>query len=99
MSTPEETARQRGWPPGVRVAGYEAAELLGVDNDKRLYWDGHPIEVRRRLDLTFWQKAGAVIVGSAVVITALGTVAQGIDAGHNFGCKMHWWTTGCAKTG
>lgn len=92
MSTPEETTRHRDWPPGVRQAGYDSFELLGVDNDNKLYWDGHPIEVRRRFDLTFWQRLGAVIV----VFGALGAVAQGIDASHDFGCRLHWWTTGCA---
>ena len=45
------------------------------------------------IGLTFWQKLGAFIV----VLGALGGLSQGIDAGHNFGCKLHLWSLGCSK--
>jgi hypothetical protein len=44
MSTPEGNARRRGWPPGVRPVTLESFDLLGVDKDNRLYWDGKPVE-------------------------------------------------------
>jgi hypothetical protein len=87
MSTPEENARRRGWPPGVRPVTLESFDLLGVDKDNRLYWDGKPVEVRRRFDLTFWQKLGAVII----VIGALGATV-GLDAGFDLSCKLRWWS-------
>jgi hypothetical protein len=48
------------------------------------YWDGHPIEVRRRLDLTSWQKVVAAITDLAVIVGGLG---QGILAIYDFASK------------
>ena len=66
--------------------------LLGVDDQNRLYWDGHLVEIRRRIDLTRGQSVFAWVTLAVAVIAALGTAAQGVDAGFNFGCKQGWWS-------
>jgi hypothetical protein len=87
MSTPDEG---KGAPSGVHPMSYADAEHLGVDEKGGLYWNGV------RLSLTPGQTALATLVSIAVILGSLGALAQGIDAGHDFGCKLHWWTTGCA---
>jgi hypothetical protein len=43
------TANKERWPPGVRGIGTEEMDCLGVDRRGNLYWDGKPVEVRRRI--------------------------------------------------
>ena len=45
---------------------------LSIDHDGRLYWDGKPVEVRRRILMSRAQIVGASIVAAFVVIGALG---------------------------
>jgi len=94
-------ARERvgaaAWPKGVRSIDWKSMARLGVSDDGLLYWDGKPIELRQRLALTWWQKIVALLTALAIIVGGLGGLAQGIDAGHNFGCKIHWWTRGCSK--
>jgi hypothetical protein len=97
MSTPEEPPAHAGWPVGVTPISFANIGRLGVGKDGRLYWDGKPVETGQRLSLTWWQTILAIAASIAVIIGSLGAIAQGLDAGHNFGCKMHWLTTGCPK--
>jgi hypothetical protein len=55
-----------------------------------LYWRGKPVEIRRPLDLSFWQKLGAVLITVFTVIGALGGVAQGWAAYNDWACKVKW---------
>lgn len=64
------------WPAGVGLISFENIGRLGVGRDGQLYWDGKPVQLRRRLVLSRWQKIGALIVGTAAVIGALGSFAQ-----------------------
>ncbi len=41
---------------------------LSIDHDGRLYWDGKPVEVRRRISMSRAQVVGASIVAAFVVI-------------------------------
>lgn len=84
-----------GWPDNVRALTLTGLDLLGIDETNQLYWDGAPIVVRRRLDLTFWQKVWAVIAALAIVLGGIGSAAQGINAGFDFGCKVHWLSKNC----
>jgi hypothetical protein len=81
-----------GWPENVRSLGSGGVMFLGIDKQNRLYWDGKPIEIQRRLKFSRLQIAGAVIVGLATLIGGVGT---GINEGFDFGCKVHWLTTVC----
>jgi hypothetical protein len=97
MSAGEEMPDQSTWPEGVTPITLDQLVRLGVGRDDQLHWDGRPVVTRRRLDLTLWQKIGAVLVTITVMAGGIGGLVQGVDAGHNFGCKVHWWTEGCTK--
>ena len=66
--------------------------LLGIDEANRPYWDGQPIEIRRRLELTFWQMFLAWVAAAAVVVVAIGVMVLAINAGYDLGCKLHRWS-------
>ena len=59
------------WPQGVRQLDYDSLAFLGIDEEKRLYWDGRPVVVSRGIDLTTWQKVGVIvgIVSAAILAT------------------------------
>ena len=69
-------ARPQNWPAGVRPISVDGLAHIGVGNDGSLYWDGKPIQVARRFDLSFWQKIGAVITIMAAVAAAGGSIAS-----------------------
>lgn len=71
-------ARPDGWPNGVRPISLEGLSHVGVGDDGSLYWDGQPIQVARRFDLSLWQKVGAVLTVMAALAAAGGSVASAI---------------------
>ena len=78
-------------PPGkLRSISMDEIDTLQVDRNGRLYWDGRPVEVSRRL--TFWQSVGAFLVGTFVVIGSVGSFLQGWTAYHDLACRMGWYT-------
>jgi hypothetical protein len=77
-----------GWPQGVHPISIEGMALMGLDEQGMLYWDGKPVEVRRRLDLSKWEKAFAVIVGFFTILGGVGAVAQGWAAAHQWSCQI-----------
>lgn len=83
-----------GWPGHVRSLGSGGVMFLGIDHKNRLYWDGKPIEIQRRLKFSRLQIVGAVIIGVATLIGGVGT---GLNEGFDFGCKVHWWTQVCPR--
>jgi hypothetical protein len=87
--------RQSTWPKGIRSISYDEADALGVDAKGELYWHGKPVEIRRPLDLTWWQNAIAIIVAIATVLAALGAVAQGFAAYNEWACKVGWRSVAC----
>ncbi len=62
-----------GWPSDVRPISLETLSFLGVDPDGNLYWNGKPVEVRKSLSLTVWQKAGAGLISLSAVVGAMAT--------------------------
>jgi hypothetical protein len=50
-----------GWPPDVRSISQDGLDYIGVDSAGALYWDGRPIKVGSRIELTALQAIGAVI--------------------------------------
>ena len=58
------------WPAGIRSISLEGLDLLGVDDEGAVYWNGNPLKVAKRLDLTFWQALGAVLVTASTVAMA-----------------------------
>jgi hypothetical protein len=69
---------------------------LSIDNDGRLYWDGKPVEVRRRIQMSRAQAVGASIVSAFIVIGAIGAAVQGSLALRDWGCRMGWTTSYCS---
>lgn len=68
------------WPDNVWSIGVNRIDLLGVDEEGSLYWNGKPIEMKRPLTLTVWQRVGAVAVAlSAVVAAASAAVSAYAD--------------------
>lgn len=63
------------WPKSVRAISIDGVSLFGLDERHRLYWDGHPVEVRRTLSLTLWQRLAAITAVVAAVITAISVAA------------------------
>jgi hypothetical protein len=75
----------------------EAADLkrLAIDTDGRLYWDGKPVEVSRRLLLFRAQITGAIIVGIFVAVGAIGATIQASAALRDWSCRLGWTTSYC----
>jgi len=68
---------------------------LAIDDDGKLYWDGKPVEVRRRLSLSPEQLMAAGIVAVFLVVGAIGAAAQGSLALRDWGCRLGWTTNYC----
>ena len=65
---------------------------LSIDHDGRLYWDGKPVEVRRRILMSRAQVIGASVVAAFVVIGAIGAAIQGSAAARDWACRLGWTT-------
>lgn len=91
-----EGRRAPDWPAGVQALSREGLLLFGLDHEGQLYWDGTPVEIRRRLDLTMRQRLLAGATAAAVIVGGLNGLVQAVSAGTEYGCKHGWWTQGCA---
>jgi len=85
------------WPRTVRAISFEGVQLLGLDDDNRLYWDGKEVVIRRTLDLSAWQKLGAVLIVVGTITGGVGALVQGGTATIDFGCARHVWHHWCTK--
>ena len=83
------------WPDGVHALSNEGLLLLGLDVKGQLYWDGRPLEVRRRSSLTWQQKLIAGAVTAAAIAGGLNGIVQAVSAGTDYGCKHGWWVQDC----
>jgi hypothetical protein len=68
---------------------------LSIDDDGRLYWDGKPVEVRRRIEMSRAQVVGASVVAAFVAIGAVGALIQGSLALRDWSCRLGWTTSYC----
>ena len=68
---------------------------LSIDNDGRLYWNGKPVEVRRRITMSRAQAIGTSLIASFIVIGALGSAIQATAVVHDWACR-NGWTSNCA---
>jgi len=60
---------------------------LSIDNDGRLYWDGKPVEVRRRLMMSRQQVIGASIIAFFIVVAAIASAIQATATMSNWACR------------
>ena len=79
----------------VRPVGAMDLTRLSIDNDGRLYWDGKPVEVRRRLMMSRAQILGTSLLALFIVIGAIGAAIQGSTAAHEWACKLGWVSRHC----
>jgi hypothetical protein len=93
-AAPEAEAPAR---KGRNIHPLATADLsrLSIDDDGRLYWDGKPVEVRRRIEMSQAQVIGASVVAAFVALGALGAVIQGSLALRDWGCRLGWTTSYC----
>jgi hypothetical protein len=80
----------------VHPIGVADLSRLAIDNDGRLYWDGKPVEVRRRILMSRAQVIGAGVIGAFVAIGAIGAAIQGSAAVRDWACRLGWTTNYCA---
>jgi hypothetical protein len=85
-------------PQGRNVRPVDMTDLsrLSIDRDGRLYWDGKPVEVRRRIAMSRAQIVGATIVAAFVVIGAVASALQGAVAARELACRLGWSAAACA---
>ena len=68
---------------------------LSIDNAGRLYWDGKPVEVRRRILMSRAQIVGVSVIGAFVAIGAIGAAIQGSAAVRDWSCRLGWTKSYC----
>ena len=80
------------WPAGVEPISVDDLDRLGINGANELFWDGRRIEVRRRLDLTRFQKTLAAAVTVAAILGGLGGFVTGFNNASVFLCArgVHW---------
>ena len=102
---PVETAapepRPEPEPQGRNVHPVDMTDLsrLSIDRDGRLYWDGKPVEVRRRIAMSRAQVIGASIIAGFVVIGAIASAIQGAVAARELACRLGWSASACIVPG
>jgi hypothetical protein len=85
---PHQTIDKSKWPKTIRPISTSESDGLGIDADGRLYWNGKPVEIiGRRIDLTWGQFWIALVVAAFTALGALGAVAQGWVAYHDWACR------------
>jgi len=92
-----ETAAPPPKPQGRNRHPVDMTDLsrLSIDRDGRLYWDGKPVEVHRRIAMSRPQIVGASIVAAFVVIGAIGAALQGVVAARDLSCRLGWSASAC----
>lgn len=98
---PEEPTRQEEPHPhgrNVHTIGISDLTRLAIDNDGRLYWDGKPVEVSRRMMMSRKQILGAGLIAGFVVIGGLGAAIQGAAAARDWACRLGWSSKYCAPS-
>ncbi|MEW6452176.1 MAG: hypothetical protein AB1490_16080 [Pseudomonadota bacterium] len=70
---------------------------LSIDDNGHLYWDGKPVEVRRRVSLSTGQILAATIIGLFVIVGGIGAAINGSAAAFEWGCKLGWIRSNCSS--
>ena len=95
----ESERRSAGVAGGRNITPIEQADLsrLSIDSDGRLYWDGKPVEVRRRILMSRAQVIGASVIGAFMIVGAIGAAVQGSLAARDWACRLGWTANYCAS--
>lgn len=78
----------QNWPNGVRGIGMNELDNLGIDRNGVLYWNGRVITIEKRLTLSFWQKAWAVVIAAMAFLVSISAIAQGLAAYGPWACTI-----------
>jgi hypothetical protein len=102
LTIPSRSASALATPASVAAepaAPKPAMDLsrLSIDNSGHLYWDGKPVEVRRRVSLSPGQILAATIIGLFIIIGGIGAAINGSAAAFDWGCKLGWIRANCAS--
>ena len=71
----------------VRAVNTMDLSRLSIDNDGRLYWDGKPVEVQRRLMMSQHQVIGASLIAFCIVVAAIGSAIQATATLSDWACR------------
>ncbi|HUF56446.1 MAG TPA: hypothetical protein VMM55_07785 [Thermohalobaculum sp.] len=68
----DAAVRGQELPPDTERIGltWDASKYMEFDREGNLYWAGKQLEVRKKLDLTWWQVAIAAITAFSALILA-----------------------------
>jgi hypothetical protein len=75
---------------GPRPISLDDLDRMGINSRNELFWDGKQVEVRSRLNLTWPQTLGAILVGAAAIC---GGLASAANDGSEFACRQ--WHVFC----
>jgi hypothetical protein len=89
------TRQPEGTSAGNRIVGVKDLSRLSVSDDGRLYWDGKPVVVRRRVQLSPWQTFGVILIGLAALMIALSGAVHITITTHDWVCRAQWLTDYC----
>jgi hypothetical protein len=88
LRVPVQNIDKSKWAAHIRPISISETGGLGIDQDRRLYWDGKPVEIiSQRLDLTRTQTFIGLSVAIFTLIAALATVVQAWTAYHEWHAK------------
>lgn len=83
MEMSENTKPPPHWPPGVRLITIDAFDLMGVDDQGRLYFDGKQIATVSEVRLTTFQTTLAVLAAMAAISMGVFDVLRFFGMGAN----------------
>ena len=85
------------WNQSLRPISINGVSLFALDEKGNLYWDGQPVETRKRLSLTWPQAIGAFLVGLSAIAGGIGGAVQGWIAYNDWTCNasMASWFQAC----
>jgi hypothetical protein len=75
-----------------RPISLDDLDRMGINGNNALFWDGKQVEVKSRLDLTWQQAVGAILVGVAAIC---GSLASAANDGSEFTCRQ--WHVFCGS--
>jgi hypothetical protein len=78
------------WDQSLRPISIDGVSLFALDDKGNLYWDGQPVETRKRIALTWPQTIGAFLVGLCAIAGGIGGAVQGAITYHDWSCKVGW---------
>jgi hypothetical protein len=95
VTVPVPVSARKPASAGGSAGGVTDLSRLSVSEDGRLYWDGKPVVVRRRVQLSPWQTFGVILIGLAALVIALSGILQFTIAAHDWMCRAQWVTDYC----